>query len=929
MLFVLLMKKIFLIIIAFISLTSNAADLKGLVSLQGETFNFELTGQKNWDYDVKRVKEKNQTKIQLFVKSLDEQAIEKIKNIENPFVKSIQITPRPVDGRWLVEFILKTDQVETFDYLTDQPSKLIVDFYLSDSPTVAATTEKNLEAVPKSKLVKKVKPVAEATTKQVNSKKRAPAEVDVLKIDVNAAEIEESLFSRSGLYDGGDSKFSRFAMRDTDYKEESVIRSQNNYYLKFPMLESDFSFWDKIKENRPVYDFKAKDTEENKQARLLKTLFDKKRYLVFLQTAEWFKNKFPSSEYSELISFMGGDALIELWKQEKNETFYEQAQSAYKQALLKYPDSVLAERTSLIVGMYAIEKLDFMGAIRSLNAHVENKKYADKISKQYALIGLAHSYSKINKLDEAQNLLARLEKESKNPLILAEVAVRKGDFYFSTKKYDEAIQAYERAIKKHTIVSQLFPSVHFNKMEACFWKRKYKESHASALDFVRTFPAHSFAPYALTRVGELLDILGADQSQVVGSYLETHFRYGDSPKTIVARLHLLSTRMKSMKTEELEQTLKKMDDLAQNIELQNIDQFKIAMVSDGFARRKEYRRAIDILSKFYQANPVRQDSQQVTQRIVRNINDELKNLVDQEKYKDVLKTYREYADTWLKGQNRIDTDYLLGVAYNHAGAYNVAIEKFNKTLARLQNVKGTAKEKVVLVNEYLPSIDDLHLQTANAYFENKNYQDAYQSLEKIKNPLDMPEAEQLQRVMLASKLYEQKGDLEISIRYLSELSRLWEGKSQLLMPALLRLAEMQAKNNDISDSLKTYQKTFDIVLAETGTDQKNVSVLAKEYPELLVRQNKSDEAIPVLAQMIAKYSEKFPMSQEKYFLGSLYFKNGEIKKAEQAWSQIKGDDSKIWKKLSEEKLKQASWDDDYKKHIKRIPAMSQMEEPKK
>ncbi len=925
------MKKIFFIIVAFTALNSKAADVKGLVSLQGETFNFELTGQKNWDYDVKRVKEKNQTKIQLFVKSVDQNAIDKIKYIENPFVKAIQVIPQVIDGRWLVEFILKNEQVETFDYLTDQPSKLIVDFYISATPQVESSTEKDEKPVLKSKIVKKnlLQKGTQGSSAASNSKKRAPAEADLLTLSTDAPEVQESLFSRSGLYDGGDSKFSRFVMRDSDYKEESVIRSLNNYYLKFPMLESEFSFWNKIKENRPVYEFKSTDTDENKQARLLKTLFDKKRFLVFMQTAEWFKNKFPISEYQELISFMNADALIELWKEEKNDTFYEQAQSAYKQTLLKYPDSILAERTSLLTGMYAIEKFDFMGAIRTLNAHVENKKYGDKISRQYALIGLAHSYSKINKLDEAQAILSRLEVESKNALILAEVAVRKGDFYFSTKKYEEAANAYDQAIKKHPVVSQIFPSVHFNKMEAYFWQKKYRDSHTAALDFARTFPAHSFAPYALTRVGELLDIMGADQSQVVGSYLETHFRYGDSPKTIVARLHLLSARMKSMKTEELNETLKKMDALALNSELQNIDQFKIAMVSDGFGRRKEYLRAVESLSKFYQQNPVRQDSQQVTQRIVRNINDELKNLTDQGQYRNVLKTYRQYSDTWLKGQNRIDTDYLLGLAYDHAGAYNVSIDKFNKTLARLQNIKGTSKEKAILVNEYLPSIDDLLLKTSNAYYENKNYQDAYQSLEKIKNPLDMAEEQQLERVMLASKLYEKKGDLETSIRYLSELSRIWEGKSALLMPALLRLAEMQTKKNDISDALNTHQKNLDIMLADETADPKNISELAKEYPALLIKQNKPTEAIPVLSQLISKFSSKYPMSQEIYSLGSLYFKNGEIKKADQTWAQLKGDDSQIWKKLSEEKLKQASWDDDYKKHIKRIPAMSQIEEPKK
>ena len=89
------------------STTLVAAEISGLVKNQGETLNFELAGQKNWDYDLKRSKEKNQSKVQLFIKTSDQATLNKIKNIENPFVQSISVKA-PVDGKWLVEFILKT-----------------------------------------------------------------------------------------------------------------------------------------------------------------------------------------------------------------------------------------------------------------------------------------------------------------------------------------------------------------------------------------------------------------------------------------------------------------------------------------------------------------------------------------------------------------------------------------------------------------------------------------------------------------------------------------------------------------------------------------------------------------------------------------------------------------------------------------------------
>ena len=915
------MKKPLLYILSFLCFIGSelqAADVKGKVSVEGETFNFELSGQKNWDYDLKRIKDKGQPKVQLFVKSLDQNFINSIRNIENPFVKSISVTQNAIDNKWLIEFVLKNESVETFDYLTDQPSKLIIDFYKSESVATAETFDTPVSA-----------PVASAVgPKKKNAKKtstvRKPADVDILTIK-DPGGIETSVLARSGLYDAGDSQFSRFAMKESDYKEESVIKSRNNYYLKFPVLESEFPFWKKMKENSPAYEITPENGEENKQARLLKTLFNKKRYLVFVQTSEWFKKKYPTSKYADMISFMTGDAFAALWRAEKIQTFYEQAQNAYRDAQEKYPDSVLSERTSLLTGMLAIDNSDYMSAIRKLHVHIENKKFDNKISKQYAKIGLAYSYSKINKLEDALNFLSEIEKHTTDQLVLTEVAVRKGDFYFMSKKFNESIAAYEAATKNFPLVSKLFPSAYFNKMEAQFWKSKFQDSHRSALDFAEYFPAHDFAPYALTRVGELLDIMGASQSSSVGAYLETHFRYGDSPKTIVARLHLLSTKMKSMKSEQLEQTLIKMDELALKSELQNVDQFKVTMISDGFSRRTEYLRAIDILTKFYQRNPTRLDAKQVTQRIVKNVNDQLKYLSDLGNYRDLLKTYRQYSDTWLKTHSRIDTDFFLGLSYEHAGAFGDAIEKYKKVLDGLVSIKGTPIEKETYVNQYLPSFDSLYLKLSKNSYDNFSYQDAYQYLEKIQTPLALSEEDQIERVQLASKLYEQKGDSATSIRYLSDLSNLWNGDEKLSLPVQFRLAEMQMQKNDISDAISTYEKCRGILLKNDKPAHKDLSRYLNSYAKLLINQGKENEAIAVLNEIFDKHGEKFNLNQERFLLGDLYFKKGEIKKAELAWGNIKNEDFKIWKELSDEKLRQAAWDVDYKKHLKRIPAMSQLE----
>lgn len=901
------------------------SQVKANVALEGETLNFELLGQKNWDYDLKRIKSGKQTKVQLFVKTTDKAAIEGLKNVKNPFVESIIISEKPIDNKWMVEFVLKSNRVETFDYLTDQPSKLIVDFYASDS-AIAGIEETPEDKKPTDVKKDGAKNAAIAKAKPAAKVERTPADVDYLKLS-KEDEMQASVLARSGLFDAGDSQFKRFTMNESDFKEESVIKSRNNYYLKFPVLETEFSFWKKMKDTPPEYDIKPENSNENKQARLLKTLFNKKRYLVFLQTYDWFQNKYPNSPYSEMLAFMKGDAFLNIWNELKDNKFYEQAQSAYKMAIEKYPDSVLAERTSLMTGLLANDRADYMFAIRRFNIHTDNKKYNGKLSRVYAKLAQAYSFSKLKRLDDALNLLSEVQRETKDAGVQTEIAVRKGDFYFYSGKYNEAIAAYDQAAKDHPSVSKNFPSAYFNKMEALFWRNKFKESHRAALDFAQYFPSHEYAPYSLTRVGELLDIMGADPAKSTGAYLETHFRYGDSPKTIVAKLHLLSNRMKSMKPEELNQTIVKMDELTAKSELENIDQFKVAMLSDGYTDRKEYVKAIDLLSQFYQSNPARPDVKQVTNRIVKNISDELKQLSDKSDYKNLLKTYRQYADTWLKTDRRIDTNYFLGLAYENAGAYSAALEKYRNVGDDLTKLKGSQYEKEAYVNQHLPQIDSLNLRIAKSYFENANPQEAYMALEKIQKPLDLSDKEQVERVQLASRLYDVKGDHSTSIRYLSELSNLWKGEEKLSLPVLFSLAEKQISNNDITGAEATYAKSESIVLANKEAQEEDVAKLANSYTQLLVKQNKNTEAIKVLAGLIEKF-DKLPLSQERYLLGDLLFKNGDIKKAETAWEKIPENEDGIWKKLAQEKLKQASWDVNYKKHLKRIPAMSKIEDGK-
>ncbi|HPI39439.1 MAG TPA: hypothetical protein PLJ21_01460, partial [Pseudobdellovibrionaceae bacterium] len=83
--------------------------------------------------------------------------------------------------------------------------------------------------------------------------------------------------------------------------------------------------------------------------------------------------------------------------------------------------------------------------------------------------------------------------------------------------------------------------------------------------------------------------------------------------------------------------------------------------------------------------------------------------------------------------------------------------------------------------------------------------------------------------------------------------------------------------------------------------------------------------IKTTEELLSLFEEKYPLASVRYKLGELFFKEGQIKKATEVWSQFKGKENQFWSSLSQERLKEAAWNDDYKKYIKRIPAMSKAE----
>ncbi len=887
-------RKLLLFILTGVTIWTFGEKVKaaGSVSFknQGDTLSLELTGQTDWSYDLKRKIEKNQTKVLLVVNGLDEQLYERLKNTKNSLIKSIQVKADGPDGKKQIEFTLSSSKVETFDYLTDHPSKLIIDFYFNEP-------EKTTQAA--------AAPAPQKAKPQVG---RAPANTDFFEVtpiglNTKPVNLKESLFTNN------EARLARFKFDAHEVKPKQDAYEVYDYYFSYPIMDRTFVFWNRMKENQPAYEILPEKSEENKHVRLIKKLFDKNRTHVLQQTTDWFSSKYPKSKYLELAYAMTADSLIGLWEKEKKNEYYDLAQLYYNKLTEFYPDSPLAERTSLAVGMYELDKKNYLAAMRKLKYHSENKKYENKNSNYYAQLGLSYALAKLNKIDEAIQIVESVENSTKEAFIKAEASFRKGDYYVMAEKYQSAKNQYLKAEKDFPQYTHLYPSALFNKMEAYFHLKMSHQSHEAALDFIQRFPQDDFAPYALTRLGELIELIGAPQEKAVGAYLETQFRYGDNPKTVVARLHLMSTRMKGMKDVELKQTIDKMNELADKSDLDNIQQFKTVMISDGLSRRKEFDKAIQVLVKYHQDYPNMKNPDRMANRVRSNIHSYIRDLSEIGKNKEVLKVYQQYADNWLRKQEGFDTYYYLGKAYQAAGAYDEALKKYDISEKMLASRSPASEE-----NSGLPPKETISLGRALSLFEKNQLKEAELALDKIKNPDVLSPEEQIARVNLASQLHEKNGEYETATRYLSEVVRVWKEKPNLVTDSAVRLAMLLNKAGKAEQGIQVLDQFLNEKITAANTKK-----IYKAKGEIAINAKLTKEAIEALSYIIEKGSGE-NLAKEKYQLGDLYFQKGELKKAENVWSSFADKDDQFWSKLANEKMQSAKWQDEYKKYLKRIPA---------
>lgn len=562
------------------------------ISHIGDATHFEFSGSADWKYEMKKgavadAKVANSVAT-LRLSGLQPAAIAKLRSLDDTLVRSVKVNEHGIDNSVELTFSLGPS-TDFFDYISDQPSRLIVDFFPAESaknspvplqkpsphavqtadPAKALPVKHAKSLQPKAaKSVRSEASVDDGNEDETEDEARAPASDGLLvaKGELPAApSLAERLSSQKdfdhGIFDGGDPEFRRFSLKDYEIKEDAILASKANFYLPFPMLELGTPQLKALIGVPPSYEIVANDTRENKEARVLLKLFSENDRALFLKAADEFVNEHPTSNYDELIRYMVADTHYDIYRASNSVQDFETAMDMYLFLTEKYPSSPMEPRTLLLMGYSYLDRGDSFGALKVFQRFQRlhpDSKHIDRVN-----ISVAEAYLRLNRFDDAAQLFSQIEKSGTTAHGREEAAFHRGDVFFRRRDYPGAISEYKAAMQKYPTAASRFPNAYYNLAEAQFVQNQFRDSLESYRIFLRKFPDHDHGGYAMTRMGELLGILGADSQRVSGAFMESYFRYRSTPGAGVARIRMLTTRMADMKDKELTSALHEIGEITE------------------------------------------------------------------------------------------------------------------------------------------------------------------------------------------------------------------------------------------------------------------------------------------------------------------------------------------------------------------------------
>lgn len=874
----------------------------------GTSLHIEFLSKKPEDFAVREV---SPGKLELTVLGLSPEARKKILDLKkHPLVDSIQSSVGTDQARDVVTI---QTSASWFSYLANQPSRFVLDlFSKKKSEVVELSKPKATQGATGQQIG------ADGVTKSTTSQARDPA--SEFAFDIKAS--PEAL-KRRGVFDGADPDFLRFRVSDSDMDPETLIKNSRKVYLRFPVLEDDFKYLSLLETTFPIYKISEEQGEANRVARLILNLYELENHALFAKVKGIFEKNHSRSKYLEMLDYMEADLNYRLWmSSKKNEDFLISFEK-YGVAAARYPSSELAPRAHLMRGFSALKQRDYLKASSALGKYIT--LYPDSKRSSEVLMGMAMAHRKLGKYKEATKFHLQAMEKSSGPGQKIEGAYRLGDISIAEGRYQDAMSAYQQAIRLYPEQADQFPNAFFNSAESLFWLGKYRESADQHLQFLVRFPDHGHAPYSMTRIGEIFERVGKNEEKAVGAWLETFFRYGKTDGSSVARVRYLSRRMAGAKGPELKEILAELESIAVNSSLAKIQDFKELMAAEGFYKKGEREKAIDRLRSFYEKYPSEERKSLITGIIQGYAADLFASNLKEKKFEESMRVYDRYNESWLKNTDRVDIDFFLGQNALHASAAGLAAKHFQRSLLQLERAQIKPKsfqEKKYF--EFIPERDALLMRLSQAQFADGKIDASLNTIRKIDSSdlSALNENEKIEYHLLSADLNQKLGNTEIALRSLKKFSEVYKGPPSKLLGLMVRVADLQERAGEKTSAMQNLEAAIESFDNRVESTKRDHARALERLGDLYLSSGKPERTIRLWGEFLKLYSDHEAANPVRFKLGKVLFQNGDLKDAEQVWGQLDPKEAPTWVELARDQMRSKEWNEEYRKYQSRIPAMS-------
>ncbi len=914
-----------------------------------EASHFELSGLGEWRYEVKQMDRAGGHMVTVQFSDIKPEELQTLENFRDNRVQKV-VVKEGLNKEASVDFYLAS-QMNFFDYQTDASSEagstgkfgnLIFDIYKDEKKSAKALVKssksekslgsKGLRGVTG---LEGINSLAGTFVTKLPAKNKASgrgiASVDNLTIGSQpllSNEKKAALPEDYNVLDVADREYKRFTLRDEDVNADSIIKSEKEIYLPFPALVTPItpSLVD-LESNKITFDVTPENTEENKIVRLILRLFNEEKLAMALKTQQFFKEKYPVSSYNEILHLMKAEIYYKLWTKNKSAADYQTALSFYKEHLVKFPESPYKDKLAYFIGLNYFDGGEYVEAFARFQSAVKDNS---KSTYYWPMkMAMAECYRALRQEDQALELLDSVEKDPKSGVYASQAGFKRGDVYFKSKKFEQAIAEYQTALKKYPKNINDSPNAFYNTAESMFRSKQYKKALDAYRVFIQKFPDHEYASYAMNRLASLLEILGAPTDKILGAYLESYYRYRGTPAAYISKMRINKMRFPNMKAKEVDAVVKEAFDEMPVGKIEDVQAFTKLTVADGFLARKQFDKSFDTYTRYYKENVMSEHLPLFKDRILGQITDEIKDLKDKNDDMAVIQKYLKNKEGWLKDNTRVDTDYYVGQAYEGLNLYDEATKLYDASEKRVvAHTAGQEARRRIFEDDV--SSDSLRLREAATSFKSDDIKRASQQLQAIKNAADLTPEEKVEFALVSADVAEKEGRFDTAIGQLQNLSEMWKGKSELLLKPWMKISKIYDAKKSKDQAENWAQKSLNLIKdAEDPAKRFGLSTVRDVLTysaDLYYRDGENTKAIKVYKDLLENFmDDKTPSGALKYKLGKIYFDQKNIIEAKKIWGDLKKDSAvnpgdALWSKMAAENLSQYTWSEKFKRYVDRKPA---------